>query len=117
MKLFLPGRRRATPIVVDTTDTESEADQEPRRTSTRVYSLRSDQLEPASSVGQTVSRRRRGTDSETTRTQEEQLADDSQTDSDLEPSPRRRSRSTKRAGVDDKDDSAVSGEVRRLQQP
>ena len=114
MKLFSPGRRRATPIVVDTTDTESEADLEPRRTSTRVYSLRSDQSEPASSVGQTVSRRRRGTDSETTRTQEEQLADDSQTDSDSEASPWRRLQSTERAGVDDKDDSPVSGEVRRL---
>ena len=115
-------RRRATPIVIDTTETESEAEIEPRRSSRKVYSLRSAQSEPASSVGQRVSRSRRGTDSEGTRTEEEQVAADGQTDSDSEPSPRRRSQSAKsvrRLISDDEDDSASEvggrGEVRRLQ--
>ena len=142
IKPFSPGRsrssrtlrRRAAPIVIDMTESESEPEIKPRRMPRKVYSLRSEnkvgsgssaEPEQALSVGQRVSRRRRGTDSEGTHTEEDRVAGDGQTDSDLELSPRRRSRNTKSmaqlltSSDDEGDDSAekveVEGEVRRQQ--
>ena len=121
------ARRCAAPIVIDTTETESEAEVEPHKASRKTYPLRSKkkvgpsgaELELASSVGQRV---RSSSGSQTRQTgmdsgeKPEAKERASPTDSDSEPSPRRRLQRVESAGrpaiSEEEEDSALEGEVK-----